>query len=264
MTVLLISISLLGRTTLALAAGRDARTRQRSLSVCETGSRGSGRRRRLRVLVVAAGILTLSALAAGCRHEEVGQERNRPIVVAVRNPHGGQDCHPRRVAQVVVAALDAINRGDEDLLDAIFPRSVFDWYAVGSDAGKRSSEIVDSSGQSNPYDRDNLLAYFGDRHERHEYLRLIELRVNHAEVKTELSDGQKIRPTLMAAVESRLLRSADDFQDSEPVQYHAKALIACRQHAVSMWSMGAEDEPLRLPPLCPEPTSRPPDAIVTC
>jgi hypothetical protein len=218
---------------------------------------------RRRVVIVAAGFVTLAALAASCRHEKVESERDRPVVVAVSRPHGGKACHPRLVAGVVLDLFDAINRGDEKRLDRLFPRLLFDWYAVDGETGRRSSEIVDPTGRSNPYDRDNLLAYFRDRHERDEHLRLVELRVNFANIKTELADGEPIPPTLMAAVEARLLRAADDFQASDAVPYHAKALIACQRRAASLWAMGPE-EGLRLAPLCPEPRSRPIRAVVTC
>jgi hypothetical protein len=87
--------------------------------------------------------------------------------------------------------------------------------------------------------------------------------VNGASIRTQLADGEVIPQTLIAGVESRLLRSADDFRDGEPVRYHAKALIACRRQAVSMWTMGPEAG-LRLAPLCPAPASPPRRAVLAC
>jgi hypothetical protein len=147
-------------------------------------------------------------------------------------------CRPRPMAQLVVRFIHALNTGDQTAVSNSFPRRGFQRYAV--EGGPRATP--DTS------DLEALIAYFSERHEAGERLRLTALRVNYAEVQSDFG-GTPIQPEPIAAIEFDLVRMADDLGDRKEVEYRGKAFIGCMSEKIFQWSMGPRDR--RFDPVCP-------------
>jgi hypothetical protein len=132
----------------------------------------------------------------------------------------GAPCDERGSRELVVAFINAFNRGDVRRLDTIFARGMWwRWYSVSSAPGRRI--------QTAAYNRKTLITYFRARHKRHERLRLQWLQFNGH------SNG-------FGNFEYQLLRRADDMKAPTPRPYVGKGAISCFAGKLSVWSMGEE------------------------
>lgn len=184
------------------------------------------------------------------------------LIVTSDNATFPSACRPERIGRLVLGFFAAFNEADERHLDRFFPRRTFRWYSVGAGPGRRSGEVYDPSGRYNAYNRDGLLPYFAERHDRGEWLQLVELRVNHAQVATQVTDLE-IPPTPVAGVQFRVLRWAKDFPREKPVSYFGKTEIDCRAGGFVTWTMAPEGE-VPAVAYCPQPRRRPARAAVAC
>jgi hypothetical protein len=152
--------------------------------------------------VVASGLLL--GLLAGC---QVGATSGSP-------PSPNQ-CTPQGVHQVVERFIDAFNRGDIALLDQLVSQQQFVWYATDSPGERVNAEASN---------RDNLMAYFAERHRQHEHLVLNSLDVTF----TDATRG---------GLWAHLTRSADD--GLPPTRYVSKGEIQCSTmpSSLTVWGM---------------------------
>jgi len=152
--------------------------------------------------VVASGLLL--GLLAGC---QVGATSGSP-------PSPNQ-CTPQGVHQVVERFIDAFNRGDIALLDQLVSQQQFVWYATDSPGERVNAEASN---------RDNLMAYFAERHRQHEHLVLNSLDVTF----TDATRG---------GLWAHLTRSADD--GLRPTRYVSKGEIQCSTmpSSLTVWGM---------------------------
>lgn len=135
-------------------------------------------------------------------------------------------CSPPEVERLITRFLDAFNRGNADDLAAFFPArnfggelnastiDLFQAYTVAETAGMPAF-VAD--------DRAELLAYFAERHARHERLELNDLKVTQSWARGH------------ADFSVHLTRQADD-----PPQHVAlaKGSIVCRAQQFVIWQMG--------------------------
>ena len=206
-------------------------------------------------LVVAINILSLTALVlSGC-----GSQAQREVIVTRDDSTLPSGCGPREVAQLIMRFFDAFNNGDQEQLDRFFGfESGFQWYSVTEgDPSKGGRHFV-------AYNPEDLLAYFAERHQQHERLRLITVDV--------------AGPSWHGGVDIAyfLTRRADDLEPglegSERI-VHGKGAINCEKQQIFVWSMGMPmvDEKQPSGPLwreiglCPDPPAgTPPTAVVAC
>jgi hypothetical protein len=131
----------------------------------------------------------------------------------------GAPCDERGSRELVVAFINAFNRGDVKRLDTIFARGMWwRWYSVSSAPGRRI--------QTAAYNRKTLIAYFRARHKRHERLALRSLQFNGR------TDG-------FGNFEYELLRRADDMKGPARV-YVGTGAVSCWAGKLAVWSMGEE------------------------
>jgi len=152
--------------------------------------------------VVASG--SLLGLLAGCQLAASS---------ASANP---TQCSPQEVRQVVERFIDAFNRGDLALLDQLVSQQQFVWYATDAPGQRLNAEASN---------RDNLLAYFAERHRQHEHLVLNSLDVTF----TSATRG---------GLWAHLTRSADD--GLPPTRYSSKGEVQCSTvpSSLTVWAMG--------------------------
>jgi hypothetical protein len=153
--------------------------------------------------VVAIG--SLLGLLAGCQ-----------VGAAPGSPTSPNQCTPQGVRQVVERFIDAFNRGDIAQLDQLVSQQLFVWYATDSPGERPNAEASN---------RDNLMAYFADRHRQHEHLVLNSLDVTF----TNASRG---------GLWAHLTRSADD--GLPPTRYSSKGEVQCTTtpSSLTVWAMG--------------------------
>lgn len=123
------------------------------------------------------------------------------------------DCPPTRVAQAVLAFLDALNRGDQGALRQMFQRSV-----IFSAQNPPPVGFFLSSGQP------SLLDYFARRHSHGESLELTALQIQYRELSREAG----LAPTIN--------RRSDDLS---PGVVTAKGAIDCDDGAIILWNQGS-------------------------
>ena len=161
-------------------------------------------------------------------------------------------CRVRPVARLVIDFFYAFNNGDEKGIDAFLAQKGFQWYAVNGPRGTGQSGLL----------RDGTMPYFRKRHERREFLRAREIRVNWAQVTTQL-EGWEVPPTPVAAVELRIDRKAEDIRAGAWVTYHGKAELNCQERTILKWTIFPE--PTGIGPLCPKSQGAlPPRAALAC
>jgi hypothetical protein len=145
--------------------------------------------------------------------------------VSVRRGSGPlpPDCTADETAAIVTGFLDAFNRGDASDVRRFFPEVVafpdttkpgFQWYSV-----------TDERGHFVTYDPAALPAYFAERYEQGEHLRLLRL-----EVSASWHPGVDIV--------YRLDRQADDLS---PHEVAGKGAIDCADRTIFVWSMAQHD-----------------------
>lgn len=152
--------------------------------------------------VVASGLLL--GLLAGCQMGATSRSAPSP-----------NQCTPQGVHQVVERFIDAFNRGDIPLLNQLVSRHQFVWYATDSPGERVNAEASN---------RDNLMAYFAERHRQHEHLVLNSLDVTF----TDATRG---------GLWAHLTRSADD--GLPPARYVSKGEIQCSTmpSSLTVWGM---------------------------
>lgn len=152
--------------------------------------------------LVASG--SLFGLLAGC---QVGATSG-----STANPN---QCTPQGVHQVVERFIDAFNRGDIALLDQLVSQQQFVWYATDSPGQRLNAEATN---------RDDLMAYFAERHRQHEHLVLNSLDITF----TNASKG---------GFWGHLTRSADD--GLPPTRYSSKGEVQCATvpSSLTVWAM---------------------------
>ena len=146
--------------------------------------------------------------------------RDRPSMV----PTG---CRPDDVVQFLSAFIDAFNRGDQQRLQHFFPGEAsqvqdgaFHWYAVGGPPGGINPGFTAEN-------RDELMAYFAERHAHGEYMQLLQIDYG---TDRNWEDGERgIDFTL------DVRRSAEDIPMHEA---GVKGAIDCREQTIYVWSMG--------------------------
>jgi hypothetical protein len=132
----------------------------------------------------------------------------------------GAPCDERGSRELVVAFINAFNRGDVKRLNTIFARGMWwRWYSVSNAPGRRI--------QTAAYNRKTLIAYFRTRHKQHERLQLQSLQFNG-------------RSSGFGHFEYELLRRADDIKSPTPRPYAGKGAVSCWAGKLSVWSMGEE------------------------
>jgi hypothetical protein len=203
--------------------------------------------------------VTASAAAACLSHAAASSTEE---IVVTREARGlPSDCSVRDVAAIVTRFLDAFNRGDAGTLDEIFVKSdspgrpiepaaterrEFGWYSVTEGGSIRKSPWRHRS----IYDRPELLAYFGERHEQSERMRLLVVEVAPSRVPGAVGLVFVVR------------REANDLPERLGGRQriaNGKAGILCRQRQIYLWTMRmslakpGEDYPRRLPWECPRP-----------
>jgi hypothetical protein len=123
------------------------------------------------------------------------------------------DCAPVKVARAVRTFLDAFNRGDQEALLQVFPRSV-----IFSAQNPPPVGFFLSSGQP------SLLEYFSQRHAHGETLELTALHIQYGAVSREPG----LAPTIN--------RRSDDLP---PGVVTAKGAINCDDGAIILWNQGS-------------------------
>jgi hypothetical protein len=132
----------------------------------------------------------------------------------------GAPCDERGSRELVVAFINAFNRGDVRRLDTIFARGMWwRWYSVSSAPGRRI--------QTAAYNRKTLITYFRARHKRHERLALRSLQF------TGHTAG-------FGNFDYELLRRADDMKGTVPRVYVGTGAVSCWSGKLAVWSMGEE------------------------
>lgn len=137
-------------------------------------------------------------------------------------------CNPTEVVTLLTAFFTAFSNGDQLLLQRFFPseddqnrQGTFQWYGVGGRPGSFNPGFVAFS-----HNREDLMAYFVERHEHEERLQL--LHIDYA-TNDYWENGQRgIGFTLDT------LRSADDIPTH---QAGVKGAIDCREQTIHRWSM---------------------------
>jgi hypothetical protein len=164
---------------------------------------------------VASGLLL--GLLAGC---QVGATSGSPT--------NANQCTPQGVRQVVERFIDAFNRGDLAQLDQLVSQQQFVWYATDSPGERLNAEASN---------RDNLMAYFAERHRQHERLVLNSLDIT-------FTSGSR------GGLWAHLTRSADD--GLPPTRYSSKGEVQCATvpSSLTVWAMGRS--PWSLIELLPE------------
>jgi hypothetical protein len=170
---------------------------------------GAGRARVVQSMIrgswrAVASVLLLGLLA-GC---QVGATSGSPATP--------NQCTSQGVHQVVERFIDAFNRGDIAQLDQLVSKQQFVWYATDSPGERVNAEASN---------RDDLMAYFAERHRQHEHLVLNSLHVTF----TNASRG---------GLWAHLTRSADD--GLPPTRYSSKGEIQCATvpSSLTVWAMG--------------------------
>lgn len=215
--------------------------------------------KRVTLVLLAASVLLAGACAttserSGDQADEGARATNVAVIVTRTGTGLPPACTPRRIARRVLAFVDAANRGNVSRARGFFSEPAFQWFVVATPPGARDF-------LSGAPELATVADYLSARHAAGERLELRELRVNYARELREL-DGARIDPTLTAAVELSIRRTADDMTSSDPRAYTGKALVACRRPAILMWNIGAGAGGR---PLCPSPSaSSPRAAVIAC
>lgn len=121
---------------------------------------------------------------------------------------------------VVDRFIGAFNSGDLAELDSLFAQETdgWSWYAVGDRAGRRSLAEAKN--------RLNLIAYFNERHRRHESLRIVNFNENGG-----------------GNFDFTVTRRADDLAEGRPVRRLGKGRVICEAATLGVWSLGGRPRP---------------------
>jgi hypothetical protein len=161
----------------------------------------------VRGLVAVSVLIILSACSASTTPTIVGGT----AVTYTGSPPA--DCAPIKVADTIRAFVDAFNRGDQQALQQVFPRSV-----IFSAQNPPPVGFFLSSGQP------SLLEYFSQRHAHGETLELTALHIQYGAASREPG----LAPTIN--------RRSDDLP---PGVVTAKGAIDCDDGAIILWNQGS-------------------------
>jgi len=182
-------------------------------------------------------------------------------------------CHPRQVADLVVAFVDAFNSGDRDRLSRIFFVSEgpsppdfserdyqpWSWYIVSrvGTGGKIESSFV-------TYDQGELMRYFAKRHRKGERLRLL---------KVSLTQRGLLGIADNVGFVYVLTRKAEDLQPGlgGPARIASgEGAVNCKNQRIFAWRMDMREGDSRTEReaaawLCADPPGwKPGEAVVAC
>lgn len=174
--------------------------------------------------------------------KQPGREPVGRVIVTSDDASLPRGCHPRRVAALVDAFVDAFNRGDTERLSRLFfiskgpsppdfsssSSSTWSWYSV-SEVGMGGKIKRDFT----TYDQDEMLRYFARRHAHGERLGLLRVDVTGA--------GLLGKPDNVGIIYA-LTRKADDLSSGlggpDGVTF-GKGSINCGRQQIFTWSMEA-------------------------
>jgi hypothetical protein len=217
-----------------------------------------GRRMKMAILPV----LVFALLALGCGGEQGSGGDSRPaepgmkggarvaegeprgfatkIIVTSDDPALPDGCHPRQVAELVIAFIDAFNRGDQELLSRLFFISEgpsppdfseeryypWSWYSVSEvgTGGRIESGFV-------TYDQGEMLRYFAQRHAKGERLELIKVSATQAGLLGEEGNVG------IVYVLTRNARDLDPALGGPARIAFGKGAINCESQRIFTWSM---------------------------
>lgn len=140
-------------------------------------------------------------------------------------------CDEEAIRRVVGDFIAAFNAGDQAGLARVFPAKGSDgdhpW--VGDPNQLRWFTLTRASPSTgvdalNLYTREKLLAYFAERHERHERMRVVELVIN------SVASGP-----MTAAINFLITHTADDLPEST---FGGKGGVGCAPGVIFLWSAG--------------------------
>lgn len=170
----------------------------------------------------------------------------QPVVLTRDQGLGPPSCRPRAVGELVVGFMAAVNAGDAAAATDSFT-SGLGWYSVTEGNPERDGRHFVAR------EPDKLRAYFTERAQLNERLRLVDLDVAYE------------RDRNLGHIAYVLRRTADDL-DRFGRWAHGKGAIDCDSGRIAVWSMAmAKGFNRRLaPPSCPIPDRRLANAAVVC
>jgi hypothetical protein len=195
------------------------------------------------------------------------------VIVTSDDPSLPDGCRPRQIAELVIAFIDAFNRGDQERLSRLFFISEgpsppdfsaegyypWSWYSVSEvGAGGRIEDGFVT------YDQREMLRYFAERHRQGERLELIKVSATQAGLLEEESN---------VGIVYVLTRDARDLEPGLGGPSHiafGKGAINCGSRRIFTWSMEmrmGEQRSAREAAgwLCTDPPGwRPGTAVVAC
>jgi len=254
-----------------------------------------GKQSGLRMKMTILPVLVLAFLALGCGDGQGSGDDSRPaepvanggagvpadeargpatrIIITGDDPSLPDGCRPRQIAELVVAFVDAFNRGDQEQLSRLFfiaegpsPPDFskegyypWSWYSVSE---------IDSGGRIESgfvtYDQGEMLRYFEERHRQGERLGLIKVSATQAGLLGE--EGN-------VGIVYILTRHARDLEPGlgGPARIaFGKGAINCESQRIFTWSMemrAGENRSAREAArwLCTDPPGwKPGAAVVAC
>jgi hypothetical protein len=201
------------------------------------------------------------------------REPTTKVIVTSDDASLPDGCRPRQIAELVIAFVDAFNRGDQERLSRIFFISEgpsppdfseegyypWSWYSVSEvGAGGRIEDGFVT------YDQGELLRYFAERHSQGERLELIKVSSTQTGLLGE--EGN-------VGIVFVLTRDAEDLEPGlgGPARIaFGKGAINCESQRIFVWSMemrvgDTRSEREAASWLCTDPPGwRPGAAVVAC
>ncbi len=214
-----------------------------ALALGLTACRGSGGRDDTATTVAPTTRVTAATATVGIpppASVTVSANATLPATPAPPNTSLPAGCDEAMILGVVRDFIAAFNRGDQGTLARLFPArgSDADHPWAGDPDQLRWFTLVQADPTKgvdalNLYTRETLLAYFAERHARHEQMRVVELVVNPA------GGG----PTT-AAINFRIARVADDLPETT---FGGKGGVGCAHGLIFLWSQGGRSGSLATP-----------------
>jgi hypothetical protein len=137
-------------------------------------------------------------------------------------------CDAEVATQVITGFLDAFNQGNQERIAHFLDLDHLERFVVvGS---KNDNHVTEINTESDGVNRDELLAYFAKRHQRHERLSLVRQQANVN------------RPPNLIVVTYELDRRADDLKVATAVDniVGGKAQINCKKQKIIAWVMDGQ------------------------
>ena len=149
--------------------------------------------------------------------EQAIEDALKDVIITGQSDGAPSGCSPREIAHLIVQFFNEFNRGDQKELARFF-NPTFQWYYVGQDGFETSN-------------RDKLLAYFAERHQHREQLRLIKIQVNGWDEPRGLVH---FGPLFFS-------RHADDINRANNPEgiTDGKGAIICEEKKILVWATGS-------------------------